>query len=131
MGTIAEAARRCSVRHDWLFVTVSRHRARSGWTDAADVFGDAGADVTAEVSMADLPGFAPPSALGHAGTIRSVRVGNSEVLLLLGRAHAYEGHDLATVVHPVRTAIAAGADTVILTNAAAVSARTTRLVNRC
>lgn len=86
----------------------------SGWTDAADEFGEP----SSEVSMADLPGFAPPSALGHAGTIRTVTVGDTEVLLLLGRAHAYEGHDLATVVHPVRTAIAAGVDTVILTNAA-------------
>lgn len=86
----------------------------SGWTDAADVFGEA----DAEVSMADLPGFAPPSASGHAGTVRHVRVDGTDVLLLLGRSHAYEGHDLATVVHPVRTAIAAGVSTVVLTNAA-------------
>jgi purine-nucleoside phosphorylase len=47
-----------------------------------------------------------------------VRVGDTRVLLLLGRTHAYEGHDLTRVVHPVRTACAAGAGTVILTNAA-------------
>jgi purine-nucleoside phosphorylase len=40
------------------------------------------------------------------------------VLVLLGRVHAYEGHDLRHVVHPVRTACAAGARTVVLTNAA-------------
>ena len=40
------------------------------------------------------------------------------VLVLLGRIHAYEGHDLRHVVHPVRTACAAGARTVVLTNAA-------------
>lgn len=45
-------------------------------------------------------------------------VGGKRVLVLLGRTHAYEGHDLSRVVHPVRTACAAGASTVILTNAA-------------
>ncbi|MDR3660415.1 MAG: purine-nucleoside phosphorylase, partial [Mycobacterium sp.] len=39
-------------------------------------------------------------------------------LVLLGRIHAYEGHDLRHVVHPVRTALAAGVRTVVLTNAA-------------
>lgn len=86
----------------------------SGWQAAADVFGSP----TATLRMADLPGFAPPSASGHSGTITSVDVGGTHTLLLQGRTHAYEGHDLRRVVHPVRTAIAAGATTVVLTNAA-------------
>lgn len=86
----------------------------SGWQAAADVFGAP----TATVPMADLPGFAAPSASGHSGTITSVNVGGTPTLLLQGRTHAYEGHDLRRVVHPVRTAIAAGAATVVLTNAA-------------
>ncbi|QNG19487.1 purine-nucleoside phosphorylase [Rhodococcus triatomae] len=86
----------------------------SGWQAAADAFGEP----LATVPMSDLPGFAPPSALGHAGSVRSVRVGDERILLFLGRTHAYEGHDLATVVHPIRTAVACGARTVILTNAA-------------
>jgi purine-nucleoside phosphorylase len=40
------------------------------------------------------------------------------VLVFVGRVHAYEGHDLRNVVHPVRTACAAGVRTVVLTNAA-------------
>lgn len=86
----------------------------SGWNAAADRFGES----LCTVPMADLPGFTPPSAAGHAGTIRSVEVGGKRILVLLGRTHAYEGHPLSSVVHPVRTAIAAGATTVILTNAA-------------
>ena len=86
----------------------------SGWQAAADAFGSA----TASVPMSDLPGFAAPSASGHAGTVLSVPVGDHRALVLLGRTHAYEGHDLARVVHPVRTAVAAGARTVVLTNAA-------------
>lgn len=86
----------------------------SGWQAAADRLGTP----VAEVPMNELPGFAPPSAAGHSGTVRSVVVGEHRVLVLLGRTHAYEGHPLERVVHPVRTAIAAGAETVILTNAA-------------
>lgn len=86
----------------------------SGWQAAADAFGTA----ATSVPMADLPGFAAPSASGHAGTVLSVPVGETHVLVLLGRTHAYEGHDLARVVHPVRTAVAAGVRTVVLTNAA-------------
>ena len=40
------------------------------------------------------------------------------VLVYLGRIHLYEGHDPHTVVHGVRTAIAAGCRAVVLTNAA-------------
>lgn len=86
----------------------------SGWQAAADRFGA----TTATIRMADLPGFAPPSASGHSGTITSVVVDGTHTLLLQGRTHAYEGHDLRRVVHPVRTAIATGVSTVVLTNAA-------------
>ena len=86
----------------------------SGWRAAVESFGSP----VATVPMSSLPGFSPPTAAGHAGNIHSVRVGDTAVLVLAGRIHAYEGHDLARVVHPVRTAIAAGARTVVLTNAA-------------
>ena len=65
-----------------------------------------------------LPGFTPPTAAGHSGHVLSVGVGAHRVLVLAGRMHAYEGHDLQHVVHPVRTACAAGARVVVLTNAA-------------
>ncbi|MGP4055284.1 purine-nucleoside phosphorylase [Mycobacterium sp. 4D054] len=86
----------------------------SGWAPAAAQLGDPGA----VVPMAELPGFTPPSAQGHGGQVLSLRVGTHRVLMLLGRIHTYEGHDLRHVVHPVRTACAAGVRTVVLTNAA-------------
>lgn len=86
----------------------------SGWRPAADALGLP----DAEVAMADLPGFCPPSVAGQAATVRSLRLGRSRVLVLLGRTHPYEGHGLAQVVHPVRTACATGVTTVVLTNAA-------------
>jgi purine-nucleoside phosphorylase len=86
----------------------------SGWAPAADAFGAAEASVT----IGDLPGFAAPTAVGHGGEVRSVRVGDRRVLLFLGRTHYYEGRGVDPVVHGVRTAAAAGVRTVILTNAA-------------
>ncbi len=87
----------------------------SGWADAAGRIGT----TVAEVPMAELPGFAPPSVAGHANVIRSVRTTDGRpVLVLLGRVHGYEGHPLETVVHGVRTAVKAGCHTVLLTNAA-------------
>ena len=86
----------------------------SGWRPAADVIGEA----DHEVPMADLPGFLAPTVAGHGGTVRSVRVGDRRVLVLLGRTHLYEGHGVDPVVHGVRTAAAAGCRTVVLTNAA-------------
>ncbi len=85
----------------------------SGWLTAADSLG-AGVDI----EMASLHGFPVPSAMGHGGTVRSVRVGNHNVLAMLGRVHLYEGHAPATVAHVVRVAHASGARVAILTNGA-------------
>ncbi len=87
----------------------------SGWMAAGDVIGPA----EREVSFAELGGFPAPSVPGHQGSVRLITTANgTRVLLFLGRVHLYEGHEPATVVHGVRMAIAAGARTVILTNAA-------------
>lgn len=86
----------------------------SGWAPAADSLGE----VCADIPVADLPGFARPTAGGHQGRALSVRSGDRRVLVLVGRVHPYEGHDLDRVVHGVRTACAAGANVLVLTNAA-------------
>jgi len=86
----------------------------SGWAPAADALGT----VDAEVPLAELGGFPPPTVGGHAPAVRSVRAGPVRALVFLGRVHLYEGHDVATVVHGVRTAVAAGCQVVVLTNAA-------------
>ncbi|MEU7634044.1 purine-nucleoside phosphorylase [Nocardia sp. NPDC049220] len=97
---------------------VPRHRVAvvlgSGWQDAAAEIGPP----RASVPMPELPGFATPSAQGHLGMVLSVEVNNSSVLLLMGRQHLYEGYEPAEVVHPVTAAVAAGAEIIVLTNAA-------------
>ncbi|HEY2552214.1 MAG TPA: purine-nucleoside phosphorylase [Streptosporangiaceae bacterium] len=85
----------------------------SGWAPAADALGAP----QAEVPLADLGGFPPPTVAGHVAVVRSVLVGQARVLVFLGRTHLYEGHPAATVVHGVRTAVAAGCRVVVLTNA--------------
>jgi purine-nucleoside phosphorylase len=103
----AELAERTDVdKHDVLLVM------GSGWLPAVDSLGKA----TAEVSMTDLTGFAPPAVAGHAGRVRSVRSGGKNLLVMLGRTHFYEGRGVRAVVHGVRTAAAAGCSVVVLTN---------------
>ncbi|HYO39105.1 MAG TPA: purine-nucleoside phosphorylase [Nocardioidaceae bacterium] len=85
----------------------------SGWKPAADAFGEP----VAALAMTEVPGFVAPVAEGHVGEIRSCRVGDAAVLVLLGRTHLYEGLGLEPVVHGIRTAAAAGARVAVLTNA--------------
>ncbi|GHG17424.1 purine-nucleoside phosphorylase [Amycolatopsis bullii] len=86
----------------------------SGWRPAADVIGEC----ETEIPFAELPGFTTPGAVGHGGTIRSLKIGDKNVLVMLGRTHFYEGKGIDPVVHNVRTAAAAGVRSVLLTNAA-------------
>jgi purine-nucleoside phosphorylase len=86
----------------------------SGWRPAAAALGD----TEVELPVAELPGFRAPTAIGHGGTARSMRIGRHRVLVLLGRTHLYEGHGPAAVAHAARTAAAAGCHTLVLTNAA-------------
>jgi len=85
----------------------------SGWKAAADAIGG----YEREVPLADLGGFPEPTVAGHTPVVRYLIKGDLRVLLFLGRVHLYEGHDPATVVHGVRTAVAAGCRVVVLTNA--------------
>lgn len=74
----------------------------SGWSPAVAALGAEAIGKTAVLPQADLPGFRPPTAIGHTGELLSMRIGEHRVLVLVGRIHAYEGHDLCHVVHPVR-----------------------------
>jgi purine-nucleoside phosphorylase len=87
----------------------------SGWGRAADVIGE----TTHTIAAADVPGFSKPALEGHVGTLRSIALPNGKRALVIGaRTHYYEGHGVRRVVHSVRTAAAAGATTMILTNGA-------------
>jgi purine-nucleoside phosphorylase len=87
----------------------------SGWAAAADLIGT----TTATVPAAEIVGFSSPAVAGHVGTLRSVQLPNGKRALVIGaRTHLYEGHGVRRVVHSVRTAAAASAKTMVLTNGA-------------
>ena len=71
-----------------------------------------------EVPFSELPGFPPPTIVGHSGKLVFGRVGTLNVLAMQGRVHYYEGHDLSAVAFPARVLVAAGCKTLVVTNAA-------------
>ncbi|WP_072315085.1 purine-nucleoside phosphorylase [Agrococcus sp. Marseille-P2731] len=87
----------------------------SGWAQAADLIGE----TTHTIPATEVTGFSKPALEGHVGTIRSVLTDDGRRALVIGaRTHYYEGHGVRRVVHSVRTAAAAGATIMVLTNGA-------------
>jgi len=86
----------------------------SGWGGAADLIGE----TLSEVPAAEVPGFFAPAAAGHVPVMRSVRIADTDrtALVLGSRTHYYEGRGVRAVAHGMRTAAAAGAAQVVLTN---------------
>ena len=78
---------------------------------------DAVADPTV-VDYGELPGFPRPTVEGHGGHAVLGRIGEVPVAVLQGRAHVYEGGDHDAIRTPVRALRAAGAEILVLTNAA-------------
>lgn len=107
----AELSRRTGVeRHDVLVVL------GTGLSSvAAQLAGTAG---SVGVDLSTLAGF--PRYTGHGQRARACSVvrNDKRVLITSGRLHLYEGYSPHQVVHPIRTAISAGCQNVILTNAA-------------
>jgi xanthosine phosphorylase len=66
----------------------------------------------------ELPGFPRPGVAGHAGRVALGSIAGVSVAVLQGRAHLYEGGEVEALRTPVRSLRAAGAETLILTNAA-------------
>ena len=85
----------------------------SGLGGLADDLGDAVA-----IPFADLPGWPPATAPGHAGRLLLGTLGGRPVVMLQGRFHLYEGNDPGLVVEPVLLFQRLGASVVVLTNAA-------------
>jgi purine-nucleoside phosphorylase len=104
-----ELARRLGIdRHDVLVLL------GSGLSGTAEALG-AG---EGSVPLDTLPNFPPYTAGGHRARGWSLDLGGLRILVLGGRCHLYEGLTAVEVVHPLRTGIAAGCHTAILTAAA-------------
>ncbi|MFL5643187.1 MAG: purine-nucleoside phosphorylase [Chloroflexota bacterium] len=85
----------------------------SGLGGLADELSDAVA-----IPFADLPGWPPATAPGHAGRLLLGTLAGRPVVMLQGRFHMYEGNDPGLVIQPVLLFKALGARIVVLTNAA-------------
>lgn len=121
---------------------INRHRIAvvlgSGWGETAEKIGH----IAHRINTAELPGFPEPVVAGHNREILSIRLDGAHsdhdgapyghqnnddavaaqeaepdyALVFGSRTHYYESRDAQAVAHTVRTAAAAGAEIVILTN---------------
>jgi purine-nucleoside phosphorylase len=85
----------------------------SGLGDLADAVTD-----PVVIGFADLPGWPPATAPGHAGRLLIGRLDRTPVVMLQGRLHLYEGNEAGLVVQPVLLMGRLGARVIVLTNAA-------------
>ena len=76
------------------------------------------------VEYADIPNFPTTTVPGHEGKLICGTLNGTKVLCMKGRFHFYEGHDMKTVVMPVRVMKLLGVKALILTNAAGGANRT-------
>ena len=85
----------------------------SGLGAVADAVDDA-----VSIGYDELPGFPRPTVHGHAGRAVLGHLSGVPVCVLMGRAHLSEGGDPGPRTTPVRALAAAGAEVLVLTNAA-------------
>lgn len=65
-----------------------------------------------------IEGMPASTVAGHEGSLYAGTISGKAVLIFAGRVHLYEGRTPAEVTYPVRAAIGAGCQTIVLTNAA-------------
>lgn len=66
----------------------------------------------------EIPGFTKSTVVGHKGQLVIGKLRGKQVVAMQGRFHYYEGHDLDSVVFPIRVMKLLGVETMIITNAA-------------
>ena len=77
-----------------------------------------GLDDAVAIPYGDLPGFPEPGIAGHQGRLVLGRLAGLPVACLQGRRHVYEGGDPGAMRAPVRALRLAGAEALLVTNAA-------------
>ncbi len=75
-------------------------------------------EAESSIGFAEVPGWPPATAPGHAGRLVMGRLAGVPVVIMQGRFHLYEGHSAGLVVEPVLLMRRLGAEILVLTNAA-------------
>ena len=70
-----------------------------------------------EIDYKDIPNFPVSTVVGHAGKLVFGKINNTEVLLMQGRFHFYEGYSMKEVTYPVYVMKQLGIEKLIVTNA--------------
>lgn len=70
------------------------------------------------IDYQDIPHFPVSTIPGHAGQLILGTIEGCDVLVMSGRFHYYEGHDMETVTLPIRVFSKLGIENLIVTNAA-------------
>lgn len=66
----------------------------------------------------EIPGFTKSTVAGHKGQLVIGKLQGKQVVAMQGRFHYYEGHELESVVFPIRVMKFLGVETMVITNAA-------------
>ena len=66
----------------------------------------------------EIPHFPKPTVEGHVGRLVMGTLEDTQVMIMQGRVHFYEGYPMSQVVFPVRVMQVMGIETLIVTNAA-------------
>ena len=70
------------------------------------------------IAYPDIPHFPKPTVEGHVGRLVMGTLEDTQVMIMQGRVHFYEGYPMSQVVFPVRVMQIMGIETLIVTNAA-------------
>jgi purine-nucleoside phosphorylase len=70
------------------------------------------------IPYTEIPNFPKPTVEGHVGQLVIGTLEDTQVMIMQGRVHFYEGYPMSQVVFPVRVMQVMGIETLIVTNAA-------------
>lgn len=70
------------------------------------------------IPYSEIPNFPVSTVKGHGGELVFGKIGTTDVVLMSGRFHYYEGYSMEMVTFPIRVMKAIGVDTLVVSNAA-------------
>ncbi len=74
-------------------------------------------EVVKEIPYETIPDFPNTTVDGHSGQLVHARHNNTDILIMQGRIHFYEGQSMETLTYPIRVFNELGIETLILSNA--------------